>query len=467
MLAREIFTYLASHKILSGVIKKNSLGVDGNQFNQLCIGCTPAILSGMAIKDVSYEDLYRLWERGNWSADALDFSEDAVQWQENFTEFERKAALWNYALFFWGEDAVAEDLSPYIEAAPLSEQRYFLMTQQVDEARHAVFFKRFMYEVAGLGDGSIQEGLSAIQPQLTPGFTVIFARLRSLSAQLRRDHQATTLAQAICLYHLVVEATLAQPGQRMITRYLARRNVLSTFQEGLNHLMRNEGRHVAFGVKMLGDLARSDERVPSAVAQLLREVLPWTSQVLMPPGWDERYLTVFGCTFDSIGEDAINSLRARMRAAGLPLEDLPGPPVLLNGFSSEAVARRGREMAQAGILGVCEGPAKRDHATQAMFFDTISRQVDLRAAQDKALIVQFDFTDADVGTWHLIITRGEALAAEGYFPHPDIKLRASWQDFIDVVGGRLRPGRAFLTRRLRLSGRPQALWLASQVLPVR
>src|SRR5271167_1193180 len=96
---------------------------------------------------ISYDDLYARWERGNWSATELDFSEDARQWREEFSEFERRAALWNYSLFFWGEDAVADNLSPYIDAAPREEQKYFLTTQQVDEARHAVFFKRFMNEV--------------------------------------------------------------------------------------------------------------------------------------------------------------------------------------------------------------------------------------------------------------------------------------------------------------------------------
>src|SRR5215207_5163475 len=77
---------------------------------------------------VSYEDLYTRWEQGNWSAMELDFTEDARQWREELTDFERKAALWNYALFFWGEDAVADNLSPFIDAAPLEEQKYFLTT---------------------------------------------------------------------------------------------------------------------------------------------------------------------------------------------------------------------------------------------------------------------------------------------------------------------------------------------------
>ena len=95
---------------------------------------------------------------GQLGATEIDFSEDARQWHEEFTDFERKAALWNYALFFWGEDAVADSLSPYIDAAPLEEQKYFLATQQVDEARHAVFFKRFMHEVGGIGDGTSARG---------------------------------------------------------------------------------------------------------------------------------------------------------------------------------------------------------------------------------------------------------------------------------------------------------------------
>src|SRR6202161_1360338 len=113
---------------------------------------------------ISYDDLYARWERGNWSATELDFTEDARQWREDFTEFERQAALWNYCLFFWGEDAVADNLSPYMDAAPLEEQKYFLTPQQVDEARHAVFFKRFMQEVCGVGEGSTASSLQAVKP---------------------------------------------------------------------------------------------------------------------------------------------------------------------------------------------------------------------------------------------------------------------------------------------------------------
>jgi ribonucleotide reductase beta subunit family protein with ferritin-like domain len=144
-------------------------------------------MASTAADQVSYQDLYERWERGNWRASEIDFSTDARQWRERFSDLERRSALWNYALFFWGEDAVTDNLSPFIDAAPREEQKYFLATQQVDEARHAVFFKRFMREVAGLGDGTVAGGLEAIRPQLTWGFVKTFELLDKHVDELRRD----------------------------------------------------------------------------------------------------------------------------------------------------------------------------------------------------------------------------------------------------------------------------------------
>src|SRR5215218_7254265 len=106
-------------------------------------------ISAHAGDQISYEDLYKRWEQGNWKAYDIDFSQDLGGWRL-LTEMQRKSALWTYSMFFYGEDAVTDGLSPYIDAAPKEEQKYFLATQQVDEARHAVFFSRFMHEVCGV-----------------------------------------------------------------------------------------------------------------------------------------------------------------------------------------------------------------------------------------------------------------------------------------------------------------------------
>src|SRR6202007_2454521 len=303
-------------------------------------------LASLPTDAISYADLYARWERGNWRATELDCTEDARQWREEFTEFERQAALWNYCLFFWGEDAVADNLSPYIDAAPLEEQKYFLTTQQVDEARHAVFFKRFMQEVCEVGDGSMASGLTAIKPQLTSGFRKIFDRLDRMADELRADRSPAKLAAAVTLYHVVIEASLAQPGQHFICRYLERRDQLPAFREGMQNIAADEQRHIGFGVKLLSDLKREDPvGVPKGAAGLLRDVTRYTAQVLMPPGWDENYITVFGATYDEVGVEGLTSMSTKLRSAGLAIESLPGPPLLPLGLSPLEISRRGRALA--------------------------------------------------------------------------------------------------------------------------
>jgi len=415
---------------------------------------------------ISYEDLYARWERGNWCATELDFSEDARQWREDFTDFERHAALWNYCLFFWGEDAVADNLSPYIDAAPREEQKYFLTTQQVDEARHAVFFKRFMQEVCGVGDGSMASGLSAIKPQLTSGFRKIFDRLDTMADELRADRSPAKLAAAVTLYHIVIEASLAQPGQHFICSYLEEREQLPAFREGMVNIAADEQRHIGFGVKLLADLNREDPvGVPKAVARILREMLRFTAQVLMPPGWDESYLTVFNYTFDKVGIEGLTSMTTKLRSAGLAIETLPGPALMPPGLSPLEVAQRGRALAEAGVIGVREGPTRRDPETLALLFDTIRLQVNPRHGLARATTFQWEFTDPDVPTWHLIVNNGSSVVAQGEALAPDLRLRLSFQDWADIVGERLDPMRAIATGKLRPRGNPLALARLGKVFP--
>ncbi len=423
-------------------------------------------LASLPADAISYTDLYSRWERGNWSATELDFTEDARQWREEFTEFERKAAMWNYCLFFWGEDAVADNLSPYIDAAPLEEQKYFLATQQVDEARHAVFFKRFMQEVCEVGDGTMSSGLSAIKPQLTSGFRKIFDRLDRMADELRADRSPAQLAAAVTLYHVVIEAALAQPGQHFICSYLEERNQLPAFRQGMEKIAADEQRHIGFGVKLLSDLNREDPvGVPKAVARILREVTRYTAQVLMPPGWDESYLTVFNYSFDKVGVEGLTSMTTKLRSAGLPVESLPGPALLPPGLTPLEISRRGRALAQAGVIGVREGPSKRDADSVALLFDTLRRQINPNHGLTRPTTFQWEFTEPDVETWHLTVNNGSSVVEAGEAPNPDLRLRLSYQDWVDIVGERLDPLRAVATGRLRPRGNPLALRRMAKVFP--
>src|SRR5271165_7678893 len=415
---------------------------------------------------ISYEDLYARWERSNWSATAIDFTEDARQWREDFTEFERRAAIWNYCLFFWGEDAVADNLSPYIDAAPREEQKYFLATQQVDEARHAILFKRFMHEVCGIGDGTVSSGLQSIKRQLTPGFRKIFDRLDRMADELRADRSPAKLAAAVTLYHIVIEASLAQPGQHFICSYLEERDQLPAFREGMEKIAADEQRHIGFGVKLLADLQREDPvGVRKAVAHTMRDVTRYTSQVLMPPGWDESYVTVFNSTLDEVGIEGLTSMTTKLRSAGLAVETLPGPALLPPGLSPIETTRRGRALAKAGVIGVREGPSARDPETVALVFDTIRRQVNPDHGLARPTTFQWEFTDPDIPAWHLTVNNGDTAVAEGPADSPDLRLRVSYQDWVDIVGARLHPMRAVATGRLRPRGNPLALARLTKVFP--
>src|SRR3954447_12454860 len=137
---------------------------------------------GGQTETITYDDLYRRWEEGNWKATDIDFSADRKGW-EGLSEIQRKSALWIYSMFFFGEDSVTDNLSPYIDAAPTEEQKYFLATQQVDEARHSVFFHRFFKEVIGAGD-TVGSTLAYTDPQLGWGYRNVFDRLDRMGEEL-------------------------------------------------------------------------------------------------------------------------------------------------------------------------------------------------------------------------------------------------------------------------------------------
>jgi ribonucleotide reductase beta subunit family protein with ferritin-like domain len=416
-----------------------------------------------AVDRISYEDLYERWEKNNWSATGLDFTQDRVDWHETFNDLERKAALWNYSLFFHGEDSVTDNLSPYIDAAPLEEQKYFLATQQVDEARHAVFFSRFMHEVAGVGGSDTGSRLAAVEPQLTWGFRQVFGRLETMCAELRRKPTRPNLAAAVTLYHVVIEATLAQPGQHFITSYLEQRDLLPGFRAGMERVAADEQRHIGFGVKLLADLCRDDPDCRHAVADMLREVIPYTAAVLVPPGWDRRYTEVFGFTLEEIGAEGAASIETKLRSAGLPMEELPGPPIFSPGLEPIERARLGQRLVYGGVLGEKNGPARSDEETMAALFELVRGGLDQREAPAEPGTIQWDFADAE--PWHLVVANGDTRVAPGRAEAPTVTLECRWEDWADLIGGRENGLRLAATRRLRPKGDLRWLWRARRMFP--
>jgi hypothetical protein len=276
--------------------------------------------------------------------------------------------------------------------------------------------------------------------------------------ELRRDRSRTKLAQAVTMYHFVVEATLAQPGQHFISDYLKQRDLLPGFREGMEKVALDEQRHIGFGVKLLRDLTLEDPEVPHAVAEQLRAVTPISLAVFVPPGWDTSYVECFGFTLEQIYEEGARSFESKFRAAGLPIEELPGPQIMPMDLPPAGRARRGLDMLRAGYLGERDGPPARDPESLAMLFDSVRRNVDLRKAPEGPFVLQWEFPDAE--PWHVRLDNGSTAAAPGRAPHVDLEFRCRFDDWVDVVAGRLDPRRAMATGRLRPKASPRALWRA-------
>src|SRR3954447_4743870 len=415
-----------------------------------------------ATAQITYEDLYARWEKGNWSATELDFSRDVEDWNERMSPEQRDAALWLFTLFFHGEDAVTDTLSPYIDAAPLEEQKYFLATQQVDEARHSVFFKRFVDEVVGRGDGSIGGGLRATDPLLTWGHRKVFGHLEEVADRLRKDRSPVNLARSVAMYHLIVEGVLAQPTQHAIDNALTELDLLPGFREGMRNVSLDEQRHIAFGVRLLADLhAEQPAEVGEAIIGKFREVLPWTTAVALPPGRNLAYTECLGIDLWDLFEEGATLIEQRLRAIGLTADELSRFPLPLD-LPPRERAGRGLKLMAAGYVGPREGPTTQDAEATEILFDTLRRGA-VPAAAPAGTTIQWEFTDAD--PWFLRLDNGATSVQQGRTPSPDVTLRLSFDDFIDVAAGREAPRKLVLRRRIRPRGRLRALARLPKVLP--
>lgn len=268
-----------------------------------------------------YRALYYRWERQQWEAGAIDFSEDRRQWEERFTPELRRSFLWGLSSFYVGEEQVTNTLVPFVDAAPTEEQQVFLTTQLVDEARHTVFFDRFYSEALDEEGTDMKSRLQAQTERLNDGFrTLLLEMLPAASEKIRRDlNDMDALVAGIVLYHLVIEATLALTGQRFLLNYTRENDLLPGFRQGFTAVARDESRHVGFGVKFLKEMVDKDRRYATVIQDALSEIVPVSLTVIEPPGGDMSYFEPLPYGPDDLTQFAFNSLTKRLNVIGVEL----------------------------------------------------------------------------------------------------------------------------------------------------
>jgi ribonucleoside-diphosphate reductase beta chain len=266
----------------------------------------------------SYRELYLRWERQQWKTQDLDFAQDKIDNERQKVESDprlQEQSEKTYASFWIGEHQVTVDLLPFVIAAPDTEQKLFLTTQVVDEARHMVFFDRFYTEVLGVEEPTLHDRMWAQRSHVYRAYDeIFFGTLATIADDMRKDPtNYELLVRGITVYHVLIEGFLALTGQRFTLDYLRREGILPGFRAGFTAIMRDESRHITFGTKFLYDAVHDDPKWSKVIQDQLTQTLPLTMTLL-----EDSDPTLSGYTREEINGWALRSLEKRLKVIGVP-----------------------------------------------------------------------------------------------------------------------------------------------------
>jgi ribonucleoside-diphosphate reductase beta chain len=199
----------------------------------------------------------RLVARLQWDARAIDLAPDAGAWPELADE-RRDRLTTLLAGFRVAEDAVAEHIAPFGEAANNSLVAWVLYLQRRDEQRHAVMFDRIAAEVLKLPGDTADERLDAAREHAPAAVLELFEeRLPAMAGELAAGR--TGVDEGIGLYHMILEGIVLLAGQRALVADLED-GVLPGVLEG------DERWHIGFGLRCLIDAQPSPELIEEVLA---------------------------------------------------------------------------------------------------------------------------------------------------------------------------------------------------------
>jgi Ribonucleotide reductase, small chain/SCP-2 sterol transfer family len=405
---------------------------------------------GRAAELVSYDRLYRQWEQNPWSATDIDLSVDEKDWKNRLTGRQRDSIVWNYSMFLVGEDAGTRALTTALDSEAAFAERIFLSTQIVDEARHHVFFDRFMREVAGYGYDTAST-LQAVEGRLCWGFRQVVEELdRVVEALRKKPKDRALLAQTIALYHVMMEGSLAVPERQFVPRYIGKYDLLPGFSEGLRNVSRDEARHVAFGVKLLSDLIRSSKECRQATIEAVDRALRWSVGFLVPPNADYSYVECFDCSPNDIFASAMRSLDTHLKMMGIARTEIPLLAHEDAALSYEERARRAIVLVESKVVGDDSQEPELSREAFEILFEDMARSIDIEIARSIGGPIEWDFSDAE--SWHLVVTDGHVEAKLGGSGNPALRLECASPEFAKIAVGRTDPRWALLKRKLRVHG---------------
>ena len=226
----------------------------------------------------------------------------------------------------------------------------------------------------------------------------------------------------------------------------------------MENVSRDEQRHIGFGVKLLSDLVKEDPECKDAVADLLRDALPMMTARVRPAELGPATTCESSAsTIEDIYEEGMQSLEQKLRAAGIPLDELPGP----DADPARHVVRRARQARRSRCCAPASSARRsaRPRATRrsvAMLFDQVRAPGGHARHANAPMTIQWDFTDAE--PWHVRVDNGDTRRAAGPRRARRRDLPLHFEDWVDVAAGRDDPRLAMLKGKVRPKGSLKALW---------
>jgi ribonucleoside-diphosphate reductase beta chain len=215
----------------------------------------------------------KLFAGGNakfWNPADIDFSRDRADW-ERLNEDERDFATRLCAQFIAGEEAVTEDIQPFMSAmreeGRLGDEMY--LTQfAFEEAKHTQVFRMWLDAV-----GMTEDLQSYLEP--LPAYrTMFYDELPDCLNALSSDASPAAQIRASVTYNHVVEGMLALTGYYAWHKICVERNILPGMQELVRRIGDDERRHMAWGTFTCRRHVAADDANWGVFESRMNELMP-------------------------------------------------------------------------------------------------------------------------------------------------------------------------------------------------
>ncbi|WP_137872492.1 R2-like ligand-binding oxidase [Rhodococcus sp. Q] len=285
----------------------------------------------------------RLFAKGNahfWDPMSVDFGQDAEDWA-GLTSEQQRSATQLCAQFIAGEEAVTEDIQPFMRAMSaegrLGDEMY--LTQFCfEEAKHTQIFRLWMDAVGLTGD---LHHFVADNPSYRQLF---YEELPDCLRVLEADPSPANQVRASVTYNHVIEGSLALTGYYGWQKICTEWDILPGMQELIRLIGTDERRHMAWGTFTCRRHVAADDHNWDVVQQRMTELMPLAIGLI---NWNNAQFEVqpFGLDPEEFVAYAADRAQRRLgaieSARGRPVEEIDldySPEVLEDRFGQEDAA---------------------------------------------------------------------------------------------------------------------------------